>query len=102
MRISLAMPLAILALASFVPGLKAQPASSQAVAQTPPMGWNSWNFFFGKVTDKDIRASADQVVATGMKDAGSRSSVHWMTDCAPFVEICPAGAIEASDLSQMK
>jgi alpha-galactosidase len=34
------------------------------------MGWNSWNYFFGKVTDKDIRDSADQIVATGMKDAG--------------------------------
>jgi alpha-galactosidase len=34
------------------------------------MGWNSWNYFAGKVTDKDIRASADQIVATGMKDAG--------------------------------
>jgi len=34
------------------------------------MGWNSWNFFFGKVTDKNIRDSADQIVSTGMKDAG--------------------------------
>jgi alpha-galactosidase len=34
------------------------------------MGWNSWNFFFGKVTDKDIRDSADQIVSTGMRDAG--------------------------------
>ena len=34
------------------------------------MGWNSWNYFAGKVTDKDIRDSADQIVATGMKDAG--------------------------------
>ncbi len=35
------------------------------------MGWNSWNFFAGKVTDKDIRGAADQMVAaTGMKDAG--------------------------------
>jgi alpha-galactosidase len=34
------------------------------------MGWNSWNYFAGKVTDKDIRASADQIVARGMKDAG--------------------------------
>src|SRR5580704_18853797 len=34
------------------------------------MGWNSWNFFAERVTDKDIRASADQIVATGMKDAG--------------------------------
>jgi alpha-galactosidase len=48
----------------------AQPAPAQLVAQTPPMGWNSWNFFFDKVTDKDIRDSADQIVATGMKDAG--------------------------------
>jgi len=40
------------------------------VAQTPPMGWNSWNFFATKVTDKDIRGAADQMVATGMKDAG--------------------------------
>ena len=40
------------------------------VAQTPPMGWNSWNFFATKVTDKDIRGAADQLVATGMKDAG--------------------------------
>jgi len=48
----------------------APPAPKQVVAQTPPMGWNSWNYFAGKVTDKDIRASADQIVATGMKDAG--------------------------------
>jgi alpha-galactosidase len=34
------------------------------------MGWNSWNFFSDKVTDKDIRDSADQIVSTGMKDAG--------------------------------
>ena len=34
------------------------------------MGWNSWNYFAGKVTDKNIRDSADQIVASGMKDAG--------------------------------
>ena len=32
---------------------QAQLASLPTVAQTPPMGWNSWNYFFGKVTDKD-------------------------------------------------
>jgi alpha-galactosidase len=47
----------------------AAPAAPQ-VAATPPMGWNSWNYFYGKVTDKDIRDSADQIVATGMKEAG--------------------------------
>src|SRR5579863_3858668 len=44
--------------------------SVKQAALTPPMGWNSWNFFAGRVTDKDIRAAADQLVATGMKDAG--------------------------------
>jgi len=33
------------------------------------MGWNSWNYFAGKATDKDIRDSADQIVASGMRDA---------------------------------
>jgi len=45
-------------------------SQSAAVAQTPPMGWNSWNYFAGRVTDKDIRDSADQIVASGMRDAG--------------------------------
>jgi alpha-galactosidase len=40
------------------------------LAATPPMGWNSWNFFAGKVTDKDIRDTADLLVSTGMRDAG--------------------------------
>jgi alpha-galactosidase len=43
---------------------------AQTTAVTPPMGWNSWNFFFGKVTDKDIRDTADLLVSTGMRDAG--------------------------------
>jgi alpha-galactosidase len=34
------------------------------------MGWNSWNFFGHNVTDKDVRDSADQIVSSGMKDAG--------------------------------
>jgi alpha-galactosidase len=45
-------------------------AASQIIAATPPMGWNSWNFFAERVADKDIRAAADQLVSTGMKDAG--------------------------------
>jgi len=45
-------------------------AMKPMVAATPPMGWNSWNFFAGKVTDKDIRDTADLLVSTGMRDAG--------------------------------
>ncbi|GAB2542867.1 glycoside hydrolase family 27 protein [Rhodanobacter koreensis] len=47
--------------------------SAKAVAitaATPPMGWNSWNHFAEKVSDRDIRAAADALVASGMRDAG--------------------------------
>jgi alpha-galactosidase len=37
---------------------------------TPPMGWNSWNHFAGKVTQKDVMDAADALVSSGMKDAG--------------------------------
>ena len=50
--------------------LSATHAVAQEVAQTPPMGWNSWNYFATKVDDKGVRAAADQIIATGMKDAG--------------------------------
>jgi alpha-galactosidase len=49
---------------------KKAPPALPLVAQTPPMGWNSWNYFADKVDDKGIRDAADQLVATGMKDAG--------------------------------
>src|SRR6202167_5970042 len=63
--------LAVLALAALTtPNAIAQDSASSQVALTPPMGWNSWNYFAEKVTDKDIRDSADQIVASGMKDAG--------------------------------
>jgi alpha-galactosidase len=45
-------------------------AQSDKLAATPPMGWNSWNHFAGKVTDADVRAAADAIVASGMRDAG--------------------------------
>jgi alpha-galactosidase len=45
-------------------------AQSNALAAKPPMGWNSWNHFAGKVSDADVRAAADAMVASGMRDAG--------------------------------
>src|SRR5262252_5521750 len=44
--------------------------SAQQLAQTPPMGWNSWNKFGCDVSEQLIRETADAVVSTGMKDAG--------------------------------
>ena len=69
MRLSASLPLASLALASLIV-MSPAPAIGAAGGATPPMGWNSWNYFAEKVTDKDIRAAADQLVSTGMKDAG--------------------------------
>jgi alpha-galactosidase len=74
MRMFTSLSVAAIALASFTAqsqvSQQAKLAPPQVVAQTPPMGWNSWNYFAGRVDDKGIRAAADQLVATGMKDAG--------------------------------
>lgn len=40
------------------------------LAQTPQMGWNSWNRFACNVSEKLIRDTADALVASGMRDAG--------------------------------
>ncbi len=40
------------------------------LVRTPPMGWNSWNHFATKVDDGVIRAAADALISSGMKDAG--------------------------------
>jgi alpha-galactosidase len=83
MRFFASAPLTLLALVSFAALAQTAPKSQPShaatekvrgagplLAATPPMGWNSWNFFAGRVTDQDIRNAADQLVATGMKDAG--------------------------------
>jgi len=76
MRTAISFLLAILCFSIAAVSSSAQPASAassvsaQAVALTPPMGWNSWNYFDIKVDDKDVRAAADQMVNTGMRDAG--------------------------------
>jgi alpha-galactosidase len=48
-------------------GSRAMPAQ---LATTPPMGWNSWNHFGAKVSDADVRATADALVANGLRDSG--------------------------------
>ena len=40
------------------------------LAKTPPMGWNSWNKFHGRVDDASVRGIADAMASNGMKDAG--------------------------------
>lgn len=45
-------------------------AQDSGLAKTPPMGWNSWNHFDTKIDDATIRAQADAMVSSGMRDAG--------------------------------
>jgi alpha-galactosidase len=52
------------------------------LALTPPMGWNSWNTFQTKISEKLVMEIADDMVSSGMKDAGYTYIVlddGWMT-----------------------
>lgn len=52
-----------------------------SLALTPPMGWNSWNFFEANVSEKVIMDMADAMASNGMKDAGYQYLViddHWV------------------------
>lgn len=40
------------------------------IAQTPPMGWNSWNTFGTNINEELIRQTADVMVERGYLDAG--------------------------------
>lgn len=50
-----------------------------SLAQTPPMGWNSWNKFACNVSEDLIKSVADAIAANGMKDAGYQYVV--IDDC---------------------
>jgi alpha-galactosidase len=54
-------------------------ASDDGVAQTPPMGWNSWNKFACNVSEDLVKSAADAMVSSGMKDAGYQYIV--IDDC---------------------
>lgn len=43
---------------------------NEGLALTPPMGWNSWNTFRCDVNESLIMQVADQIITSGMKDAG--------------------------------
>ncbi|MBV9883700.1 MAG: glycoside hydrolase family 27 protein [Sphingomonadaceae bacterium] len=44
--------------------------TANGLAQTPPMGWNSWNKFACNVNEAIVRRVADAMVSSGMRDAG--------------------------------
>lgn len=51
-----------------LPALRELPPNG--LAQTPIMGWNSWNHFTVTIDDRAVREIADALVASGLRDAG--------------------------------
>ncbi len=64
--------------------------TANGLAQTPPMGWNSWNKFACNVNEAVIRKTADAMASNGMKAAGYEYIViddcwHGMRDANGFI-----------------
>ena len=67
----------------------------EELARTPPMGWNSWNHFGCDVSESLIRATADAMVESGMRDAGYTyvnidDCWHGARDSLGFIQPDPA------------
>jgi alpha-galactosidase len=61
--------IAVLGLALAFSGRSAV-AQNTMLAATPPMGWNTWYAFGCKISEAQVRAAADAMIANGMKAAG--------------------------------
>jgi hypothetical protein len=44
--------------------------AGDALALTPPMGWNDWYTHYDRIDEKAIRGAADAMIASGMADFG--------------------------------
>src|SRR5690606_21245090 len=51
-------------------GATASAQKFEGLAQTPPMGWNSWNTFATDINEELIIGVADAMIENGMRDAG--------------------------------
>ncbi len=64
---------------AFIPGQANAQITRDSLAQTPPMGWNSWNKFACHVSEDLIKSVADAIASNGMKNAGYQYVV--IDDC---------------------
>ena len=70
----------------------AQKLPSRMLANTPPMGWNSWNLFEQRINEQLIHEIADAIVRSGMKDAG------YLTVCIDDSWVIPSqGSVTGRD-----
>ena len=51
-------------------GLFSNAQKFEGLAQTPPLGWNSWNTFATNINEELVKDIADKFVELGLKDAG--------------------------------
>lgn len=63
-------PLSLLLLFVLIQGLLLSQDGFDKLAQTPPMGWNSWNTFRLKINEDLVKEVADIFIEKGLKDAG--------------------------------
>ncbi len=49
------------------------------LAPTPPMGWNSWNYYNCNINEEKVKRMADAMASNGMKEAGYQYIV--IDDC---------------------
>ena len=56
--------------ASLLMSVNVEAQKRQDVAPTPPMGWNSWNWFGPTVTESDVIEIIDYMADSGMRDLG--------------------------------
>jgi len=69
----------LITLALLIGAILARGQKFEDLAQTPPMGWNSWNKFRCTLNEKLIHEIADAIVQSGMYDAGYQYVV--LDDC---------------------
>jgi alpha-galactosidase len=55
---------------SIIVSIQSSAQKFDGLAATPPMGWNSWNTFQVNISEDLVKGIADNMVASGMKDAG--------------------------------
>ena len=64
------------------------------LADTPPMGWNSWNKFACDINENLIKEITDAMVESGLRDAGYiyvnlDDCWHGERDSLGFIQACP-------------
>lgn len=60
----------LMILLALLVGAQAHAQKFDGLADSPQMGWNSWNSFACDINEKLIRDTADAMVKLGLKDAG--------------------------------